>query len=232
MKNKINPKNHFQLPYEPFGLDQNERVIEIPWALSHFKEQVRVLEIGPVAAQENYIEMLQHLNIKELHGLDITEKEVPGFKMKFEDIRGTTYPANYFDLVLCISTIEHVGRDNKFYNPTKEFDREESGDIKAIKEMARILNPGGSLLLSVPYGKYNDEGWFVNYSEKYLSRLIDNSNLKLHEERYFNYVIGNGWYECDKKDLKEVTYRYGYDYKNKYLIALGSGGLACLEFRK
>jgi len=58
---------------------------------------------------------------------------------------GTAIPfeSNTFDLALCIEVLEHL-----------------PDDIAAIREIARVLKPGGSLIVSVPY-RY----WFPFYRE-------------------------------------------------------------------
>ena len=56
---------------------------------------------------------------------------------EIQDITDLTYPDNMFDIVVCTSVVEHIF-------PQKGF----MGDMIAIREMARILKPGGFLLLS------------------------------------------------------------------------------------
>lgn len=55
-----------------------------------------------------------------------------------QDARSLGYPDNTFDVVYSMSVAEHIeGRD---------------GDSVAIREMARVLKPGGTLAVSVPFG--------------------------------------------------------------------------------
>jgi hypothetical protein len=45
-----------------------ERVVEIPWVLSRYRGERRVLDIGPAYALPLYIQGLRRLRIPELHG--------------------------------------------------------------------------------------------------------------------------------------------------------------------
>lgn len=54
------------------------------------------------------------------------------------------YPDNYFDVITSISTIEHISGN---------------GDTLAIRELWRVLKPGGKLILTLPCKKEYDEEW-------------------------------------------------------------------------
>jgi SAM-dependent methyltransferase len=62
-----------------------------------------------------------------------------------QDITNTCFPSEFFDIIMAVSTIEHVGLGIRSIN----FD----GDFAAIKEMRRIIKPSGRLLITVPFGK-------------------------------------------------------------------------------
>src|SRR5438874_13325468 len=107
----------------PYGKGETERVIEIPWGLSRYNGGQRVLEVCCSFAYENpaYIRGLKELNIPELHGIDISSVEAPDFIKKTADICDSGHESSFFDFILCISTIEHVGMDNtKHYKPDAE----------------------------------------------------------------------------------------------------------------
>jgi len=74
--------------------------------------------------------------------------------LKVVDGRKLKYRSNYFDKIYSISVIEHIEGD---------------GDTKSIRELARVLKPGGTLVVTVPLGEKYSERW-VNrdvYSMKY-----------------------------------------------------------------
>jgi len=78
----------------------------------------------------------------ETYGLDVKHVAIkyPRFHFVRGDIRRTEFPNNYFDAVIAVSTIEHVGVMEGDYD----------GDRKAIREIVRILKPGGLCLVTCP----------------------------------------------------------------------------------
>jgi SAM-dependent methyltransferase len=54
---------------------------------------------------------------------------------------------NSVESLSCMHTVEHVGL-GRYGDPV-----DSDGDLKAIKELKRVLKPGGSLLFAVPMGK-------------------------------------------------------------------------------
>ncbi len=60
-----------------------------------------------------------------------------------QDARRLSYPENSFDIVFSMSVVEHIEGSE--------------GDTQAIREMARVLKPGGVLAVSVPFGERYQE---------------------------------------------------------------------------
>lgn len=212
----------FELSY-PHAPGTTERAIEIKWALSRHQGGGRVLEVGCSWADEHpeYIEGLKALNIAELHGIDISSKPAPAFIKKTGDIRASGYPSGFFDVIFCISTIEHVGRDNaRHYSPVAELPAEEEPDRAALVEMLRITKPAGKILVTVPFGKFEDHGWFINYDAENIARLF--RGIPKSEE-YFKYT-SEGWIPCQPKEISGT----GYGENG----APAAAGLACFEIIK
>lgn len=211
----------FTLPAEPFGQGDTERCIEIPWAVSCYRGEKRVLDIGYANAEDRYLSELLSLNIPQLFGVDMVPKSSPGIISVIGDIRSTSFPDNFFDLVFCISTIEHIGRDNSVYHiPYVGVDHE--GDFKALQEIYRIVKPCGRVVVTVPYGKSYDYGWFIHYDDARLQRLVESSKLSIIQEDYFIYK--SGWRKCDKSELVNTLYQDDN--------APAAAGLACILLEK
>ena len=210
-------------PNYPYAPGTTERSIEIHWALSRHEGGGRVLEVGCSWADENaaYIEGLKALAIAELHGIDISSKPAPNFIKKTADIRASGYPSDFFDTVFCISTIEHVGRDNaRHYSPVAELEAKEEPDRAALVEMLRITKPAGKILVTVPFGKFEDHGWFINYDRAGIARLFRGVPKS---EEYFKYT-SEGWRPCDPDEISGT----GYGENG----APAAAGLACFEIIK
>jgi SAM-dependent methyltransferase len=134
--------------------ESDERPVEIAWCLSRYRREPRVLDAGYAFAQPAYLSALVRLGAKELVGVDLAQADVPGLTSIQADLRELPFESNSFDVVFCISTIEHVGADNSGYGvaPTP------GGMNEALSELCRV---GGRVLITVPCGEREDHGWFV-----------------------------------------------------------------------
>src|SRR3954454_19765122 len=137
----------------------HERALEIPWALARYDGERRVLDVGYAFAEPAYLAGLVSLGAGELVGGDLAEVDVPGLRSVVADVRKLPFDDNSFELVHCLSTLEHVGRDNEVYDVSAT--REDAGDEAALRELQRVLTPDGRLLVSVPTGEHDDQGWQV-----------------------------------------------------------------------
>ena len=169
-------------PTFPYAPGTTERSVEIPWSLARYGGGARILEVGCSFAYENpdYIARLKALNVLELHGIDISSEAAPDFIKRTADIRESGYPSDYFDTVFCISTLEHVGRDNaRHYKPVAELPTgiDSEPDFAAVTEMLRILKPAGQLIITVPFGKRVDYGWFQTYDIADVRRVFRTATL-------------------------------------------------------
>ena len=81
------------------------------------------------------------------------------FTPEFQDARSLSYPSNYFDLVYSVSVLEHIVGD---------------GDSTAIKEVERVLRPGGTAIIEVPFAIKEYETYLNNdvYERKYIQKPI------------------------------------------------------------
>ena len=75
-----------------------------------------------------------------------------GFSYVYGDLRDTFFRDQTFDIVICVSTIEHIGLDNTLlYTSDRQHDeRDETGFLAAAREFKRILKPGGTCYVTVP----------------------------------------------------------------------------------
>jgi O-antigen chain-terminating methyltransferase len=168
----------------------DERPIEIPWCLARYDGEPRVLDVGYAFAEPAYLAGLVALGAAELIGVDLAEADVPGLRPVVADVRELPFDSSAFDLVLCISTLEHVGRDNEVY--AVDAHRDEHGDEAALRELRRVLAKEGRLLVSVPTGEHDDQGWQVQRTPEGWVALFERAGFLVYEDEL--YVHGTeGW---------------------------------------
>jgi len=198
-----------------FGVGIDERVLEFPLAfqVADFQRSGKILDAG-AAMNLPYIRSEIGVPVASLtHFTQSGAKEYCSFQddrysYLFGDLRSTVFSDDVFDRILCISTLEHVGLNNSRYGGVDEGstsgseqvpDASDSGcdgsHLDAVREMLRILAPGGELLITVPYGEAKNHGWYQVFGREEAAKIL--GICKVHEtvERYFYYE--QGWYEGD-----------------------------------
>jgi O-antigen chain-terminating methyltransferase len=161
----------------------DERALEIPWCLARYDSERRVLDVGYAFAEAAYVAGLAGLGAAELVGVDLARAEVPGLQSVVADVRELPFPDGHFELIVCISTLEHIGRDNAVYDV--EAARDERGDEAALRELHRVLAGDGRLLVSVPTGAPEDQGWQVQRTpEEWVERFEGGGFLIFEDELY------------------------------------------------
>jgi SAM-dependent methyltransferase len=115
----------------------NERAVEIPLAeavLDAAGPSARVLEVGNVLGHYRsgtHTVVDKYERAPGVHNVDVVDIDVPG---------------GPFDLIVAISTLEHVGLDEEVQDPDKP--------ARAIAHLTALLAPGGRLWCTFPVG-YN-----------------------------------------------------------------------------
>jgi SAM-dependent methyltransferase len=185
----------------PPGTD--ERAIEIPWALARVRPGGRVLDVGTANAEPAYVAALFGRGPAEIVGVDLAEADVPGMRTVVADVRELPFDDGAFDLVLCVSTLEHVGRDNRVYGAGAEADP--GGIAAALEELRRVLASDGRLVVTVPCGEPEDHGWFVQLEPDGWNEAFLTAGFSVLEEEV--YAAGpEGWRAAPDFDPTGVQY--------------------------
>ena len=232
-----------QLP-EAHGFRLDARVVEIPWVLSRVRPGI-LLDAG---SSLNYDYVLKSAALADSQ-ITITtlapESRASwqlGVSYVYGDLRHLDFRDGLFDTIACISTIEHVGMDNSMYAGDADFARR--GDpaefLSAVRELKRVLKPGGVLCITFPFGRYENHGWFQQFDSELVDTLIDGFNPASFKESVFRYEP-DGWKlsnrvscsECQFFDVHTSKY-FNPDSTIEYPLDYPAGerALMCLELRK
>jgi O-antigen chain-terminating methyltransferase len=205
-----------------YGYGDSERCVEIPWVLSRYRGETRVLDVGHVHAEPRYLQARDGLRIPFLVGLDLAARPQPGIRGVAGDVLAAPFRPGVFDLIFAVSVIEHIGRDNSVYCAGGTGTRE-AGDLDAGARLADLLRPGGRLLITVPFGRCEDHGWFVQYDQQRIRALVEATRCELVVAEFYAYGL-SGWNgPLDPASIGNVAYR-----SESY----AAGAVACLELSR
>jgi SAM-dependent methyltransferase len=125
----------FPLVFRHLALEPGGRLLDVGSGLSHFPLYVASRTDTRVVALDASQRVMWQKDLEARlvrHGIVASGR----LEVMVGDARDTGLPGGEFDYVSLISTIEHIEGD---------------GDSVAIHELARLLKPGGRLVLTVPY---------------------------------------------------------------------------------
>ena len=169
----------------------SERAIETGWTLSRYRGERRVLDVGYANAEPAYVAaLLAAAPPGAVTGVDLAGADVPGLTPVRADLRKLPFGRRSFDVVFCISTLEHVGFDNTLYGV--EGERDPRGIPTALRELRRVLTRGGRVLITVPCGENEDRGWFVQREPDAWTELFLSAGFAVHEQEVYE-LRDEGW---------------------------------------
>ncbi len=222
-----------------FGWRLDERVVEYPWIHARLPEgKACLLDAGSALNHDVIVTALGDLNVTIL--TFAPERQAfwqRGISYHYGDIRRMPFRDNWFDQVVSISTLEHIGMDNSYYGGASSAERQENDIQVALHEMLRVLKPEGLLLITVPFGKAQDlwiEGkiFACQFDAVMLEQLLE--NLSDHTTRVFVYqYTAEGWKTSSQEVCAELDYyniHAGVPMAEDFAAA--ARAVACIEIRK
>lgn len=167
----------------------NERAVEVAVALDMLQatKGKDVLEVGNVLSH--------YTNLPR----DVVDKYEKGPNVINEDIVDF-HPTKRYDLIISLSTLEHVGFDEQPKDPTKF--------VKAVKHLQTLLKPDGKMFVTIPVG-YNDNA----------VRDVTTGHL-FSELLYFSHESQYTWKEVSKDEALTRQFFSPYQFANAVIFCL------------
>lgn len=176
---------------------RNERAVEIPILFEIVKKSKgkSILEVGNVLS--HYFSVNYEIVDKYEKAKDVINQDVVDF-----------HPSQKYDLIVCISTLEHVGWDENLsehkilHSPMKI--------LHAIENMEKALAPQGKIVITLPLG-YNPE----------LDNLCSNNQIQFTTRYYMKRISkDNRWIEVDWESARRSKYNNPFPAANGLLIGI------------
>lgn len=198
-----------QLP-AGYGLDLDERIVEYPWLLAHLPDGPGVLLDAGSALNFRFLLSRPALSTKTIHICTLAPERHSfwqlGVSYTFQDLRRTCFRDGFFDYIVSLSTLEHIGLDNgRYYTGKPGVEYDPSSYMAALEEMARILRPGGRCFLTVPYGRHINLGWLQVFDGPMLDRVVEAFAPSSVLQHLFRYTP-QGWRVSDGREAALATY--------------------------
>lgn len=199
------------------GSGFDERAVEYPWVfhrVAALKASAdRVLDMGSVM---NFPRVLAWWRAAKHPPLSIVTLAYEGHahvsqdvRYEFGDMRRLPYRDEWFGVVLCLSTMEHVGMDNAVYGEAAAAvatSRDPNAETAvAMAELRRVTRPGGTIMVSVPFGRRANRGWFRVYDQADIALLAASAGWRQVALRVFR-STKEGWRECAPADASDAGY--------------------------
>jgi hypothetical protein len=194
--------------YHPYNVTwMSERAVEIPiiWDLVKRHNGKNILEFGNVLS--HYFKVDHDILDKYEKAYGIINQDVVDFR-----------PRNQYDLIVSISTLEHVGWEENIKHPGREPDK----IPWALTALQNCLAPGGYMIFTIPFGQ-----------NQYLDSLLSRRNPVFSELFYLKRMSNdNRWQETCWTDIARTSYDHPYISANGLVIAVvrknGTRGSTCL----
>lgn len=231
------PSTPGKLP-QHFGSGIDERIVEYPWLFSRLKSKHSVILDAGSSLNHYSVLTLDALKNRKLYISTLAYEGVyknlansPFYR--YEDLRKMSYENNFFDVVVCISTLEHIGMDNHLYTgDAAKKENDQAAYLQAIGEFRRVLKENGSLFLTVPFGRYKNCRWFQIFDSKMIKSIIDYFQPTAYEAIFFKYA-NHQWQFANEQECQDAKFfDIHTDCRVKGSTQAASESIACLELIK
>ena len=194
-----------------YGVAIDERCVEYPWLFANLSNQPEILLDAGSTLNYEFILNSPTIQKKVVHILTLAPEEncfwKKGVGYLFHDLRDIPVRDSYYDTVVCLSAIEHIGCDNTRYTQeTGHCENCPEDFVLVMKELRRVLKSGGTLFLTVPFGIYQHFGWFQQFDRQMLSRAVAAFGSASGVTETFYRYTAEGWQLAEAENCAECKY--------------------------
>ncbi|MDI6049195.1 methyltransferase domain-containing protein [Flavobacterium sp. XS2P24] len=225
-----------------YGYRLDERIVEYPWIFANLKKGKTVFLDAGSTFNFDYLlsnELIENKD-KYIYTFYPEDKSYNYKRISYVygDLRELPFKDTFFEEIVCQSTIEHIDMDNSIYG----YDLKSTLDVvanksyeylKVVEELLRVLKNGGQLLITFPYGKFENHGFFQQFDDEMLQKVFDLFEAKgTIKSDYFKYETA-GWRFAERNELSEVKSYNPHTGKGKLDDgAAHCRSIACIKFIK
>lgn len=144
-----------------------------------------ILDVG--AGLGDFIKLLKERTTHSFFAVDLMFSDIPGVEWFVQDLnKNLQFQDEKFDVLTCLEVLEHVE------NPRK-----------LVREMARVLKPGGHMILSTP----NNESWRSILAYIFRGHFVafENSSYPAHITAMNKIDL---YRMCDESGLMNIEFYY------------------------
>jgi hypothetical protein len=164
---------------------------------------------------------------QEIHLLTLDKRDFPvGFSSgsvsyHLKDLR-SDIELTEVDLVVCISTLEHIGLNNTLlYSDDPKFSESSPKSyLQAIEVLIDSLKIGGEILLTLPYGLRANLQWLQIFDQLMVEEIANNQRIECLELLVFKHFNQKGWQISDLYEANDARY---FDYHRNAKAARKTG---------
>ncbi len=181
--------------YHPYGVTwKNDRAIEIPiiWSIMKENKGKKILEVGNVLSH--------YFNITHTVVDKYEKDKYEGSKVVNQDIVSYS-PEEKYDLIVSISTIEHIGWDEDIKDPMKT--------LHVFNNLKKMLNKAGKIVVTIP--------WAYNQN---IDKLLKDEKISFDDIYCMKKIARRKWAEASWEEVKDMKYNYPYSNTNALIIGI------------
>ena len=181
---------YFYHKYNTTHLNERAEEIAIIKKIVSGKKIGKILEVGNVL--QHYISFEHDIIDKYEKGKNVINRDIIDF-----------FPESKYDLILSISTLEHIGFDDGAKDPDKI--------LITLKKLNEILSNSGKIVVTIPLG-YNP----------YLDNLLKERKIFFNKLNLFKRIsFDNEWVEEKIDDIRKLDIKYGDPYITTNWLLVG-----------